>query len=267
MFSFGQGCISYATFDAMITECPLQVLKHGPMASAPPACRAAVARAAVDCPSGAFYGYNYLDACPPYNFDSRRGVLASVSGDPAPPEHPGGYNCGGDQALKAWITRADVKAALHVPLDGNFNSFDNGEGFVYNSTYPSAFPLLRRLQTGADGIKVLFMNGEADPSISSLKTQNLTMALGFPLVEDWRPWTYPPEVNSGIVGGSVRRWAGGITHATVRARVAVVLRAAAARVDTSLSPASASPLSPSPSPGSPCTRPPPVAERFEARVT
>jgi len=217
LFSFGQGCISYATFDAMLTECPLNTLKHGPMATAPPACKAAVAKAANDCPSGAYNGYFYLDQCPPFNFN-RSSVNATVSagGDPAPPTRPGGYACGGDQGLKAWIERPDVKAALHVAPDSNFNSFDNGVGFVYNLTYASAIPLLRRLQTGADGVRVLFMNGENDPSISSIKTQNFTMALGFPLVEDWRPWTYPPEVNSGIVAGQVRRWAGGITHASVR---------------------------------------------------
>ena len=129
------------------------------------------------------------------------------------PAQPSGYPCGGDSALKAWITLPETKAALHVAENANFWSFDNGEGFIYNVSWPSNFPLLRRLQTGVDGIRVLAYNGETDPSISSVKTQNWTTALGFPLKEAWRPWTFP---NSSVVGGSVRQWEGGFTHATIR---------------------------------------------------
>lgn len=215
LFEFGQGCISYDTWDEIITQCPLPTLKFGPMSSAPASCQAAVAKASRDCPSGSYFGYNYLDQCPPFSFSKKEKKSISALGDPAPPLRPDGYPCGGDQALAEWISRADVKAALNVDPSSSFHSFDNGEGFVYNLTWPSNFPLLRRLQTGQDGISVLAYNGETDPSISSIKTQNWTMALDFPIKENWRPWTYPPEVNSGIVAGMVRQFEG-LTHATIR---------------------------------------------------
>jgi serine carboxypeptidase-like clade I len=213
LFSFGQGCISYDTFDSIITQCPLQTLKFGPMSSAPASCKTAVAKASSDCPSGSFFAYNYLDQCPPSAFSKEKKV--NVLGDPAPPIEPGGYPCGGDQALSNYMSRDDVKIALNVDPSSTFNSFDNGEGFVYNLTWQSNFPLLRRLQTGQDGITVLAYNGETDPSISSIKTQNWTVSLNFPLIEAWRPWTYPAEINGGIVAGMVRQWQG-LTHATVR---------------------------------------------------
>lgn len=50
-------------------------------------------------------------------------------------------------------------------------SFDNGAGFVYNLTWQSGLPLLKRLQTQADGVRVLIYNGDEDPGISSFKTQ------------------------------------------------------------------------------------------------
>jgi hypothetical protein len=219
LFEFGQGCISYDTWDEIVTQCPLNTLKFGPMSSAPASCQAAVAKAGRDCPSGSYFAYNYLDQCPPFSFSKSKSEnekkRVNALGDPAPPLEPDGYPCGGDLALATWISRADVKAALHVDPSSSFHSFDNGEGFVYNLTWASNFPLLRRLQTGQDGISVLAYNGETDPSISSIKTQNWTVALGFPLKEAWRPWTYPAEVNSGIVAGMVRQFEG-LTHATVR---------------------------------------------------
>ena len=150
LFSAGQGCISLATFEAILGACPLKLLQDGPMSAASPACSSAVAAAAYDCPSNAFYGYNYLDQC-----DQSVPFAAAGGALPPPPASPSGYPCGGDQALKAWITTPAVKAALHIPADASFHSFDNGEGFVYNVSWASNLPLLRRLQTGVDGIRVL----------------------------------------------------------------------------------------------------------------
>ena len=65
---------------------------------------------------------------------------------------------------------------------------------------------MRRLQSNEDGrgISVLVYNGETDPSISSVKSQNRTFSLGFPLKEAWRPWTFGRDANSSqIVAGQV----------------------------------------------------------------
>lgn len=206
LFAAGQGCISLPTFRAMITLCPLEILEQGPISSAPADCQAAVAAAGRECPSNAYYTYNYLDQCPP-------SVFLRDGDEPTPTNNVSGYPCGGDQALKAWVSLPEVKAALHVAADATFNSFDNGAGFVYNLTWESNLPLMRRLQTGADGVRVMVYEGETDPSISSVKAQNWTYSLGFPQTEAWRPWTFP---NSTVVAGSVVQFAGDFVLATVR---------------------------------------------------
>ena len=219
LFTAGQGCVSLATFEAVLAQCPMQILRYGPMDNAPQACQAAVALAEAECPGNAYYGYNYLDQCPVFDFDvSSAGAGAGAGAAAAalpPPAQPSGYPCGGDQALAAWITRPDVKAALHVAPDSVYHSFDNGEGFVYNVTWPTGLPLMRRLQTGVDGVKVLVYNGETDPSVSSIKSQRWTYELGFPVREAWRPWTFGGN-SSDIVAGSIVQWEGSFSHATIR---------------------------------------------------
>jgi len=159
LFSAGQGCISLTTFEAILAQCPMDVLKNGPMSSAPPACQASVSLAGRECPGDAFYGYNFLDQCPPDPFQNPSPVKAGE--DPLPPAQPSGYPCGGDGALKKWITHPLVKKAINVAPDSAYNSFDNGEGFVYNLTWTSNLPLLKRLQTGEDGVRCLIYNGES----------------------------------------------------------------------------------------------------------
>ena len=57
LFLAGHGCMSVATFESILTECPLQLLKFGPMSSATPACTAAIALASVECPGNSYYAY------------------------------------------------------------------------------------------------------------------------------------------------------------------------------------------------------------------
>ena len=124
LFSAGQGCISLQTFNTILTQCPLTLLQDGPISAGTPECQAAIAQAAVDCPRGSFYDYNYLDQCPPDPFSSHRATTVAVD----PPVEPSGYPCGGDAALKAWITLPATKQALHVDAAAQYHSFDNGEG-------------------------------------------------------------------------------------------------------------------------------------------
>ena len=208
LFSAGQGCISLATFEAILAQCPMPALKSGPVSALPADCQASIAAAGRECPGNAFYAYNYLDQCPPDPFSAR-------GGDPAPPAQPSGYPCGVGGALTKWITNPAVKAALHVAPDASYHSADNGVGFVYNLTWASNLPLLRRLQTGKDGVKVLIYNGETDPSVSSVKSQAVSFGLGFPVKEAWRPWTFGSS-GPEVVAGQIVQWEGNISHATIR---------------------------------------------------
>ena len=212
LFRGGQACISLQTMDRILSDCPYLLLRDGPLSAASPECRAAIAQADVDCPESSFgaSGYNYLDECPPDPLNAR--AAAQALGLPPPPAQPSGYPCGGDAALTAWIGDARVKAALHVAPNAVYHSGDNGVGFTYNVTYPSALPLMRRLQTGVDGVRVLVYNGATDPGISVMRTSNWTYDMRFPVEEAWRPWVQP---NTSIVLGHVVQWQGNFVQATV----------------------------------------------------
>ena len=207
--------MSLQTMDRIMSACPYTLLRDGPMDAATPECRAAVAQADADCPSSSFgaEGYNYLDECPPDPLNAPGNSASTTNSNfPPPPAEPSGYPCGGDAALTRWITDPAVKSALHVAPNAAYHSADNGVGFTYNLTYASALPLMRRLQTGVDGIRTLVMNGAVDPGISVMRTSNWTYGLDFPVEEAWRPWVQP---NTSIVLGHVVRWQGDFTQVTV----------------------------------------------------
>ncbi len=77
-----------------------------------------------------------------------------------------------------WIQTAKVKEALHVPSDGYFFSGDNGYGFTYNSTEKNLLPFYREVIENT-ALRVLIYNGDSDPCINYLATQNWTSSLGY----------------------------------------------------------------------------------------
>jgi serine carboxypeptidase-like clade 1 len=85
-----------------------------------------------------------------------------------------------------------VRTALHVPVDSNYFNSDNGADFTYYVTEKSVLPfflhLLHETKT-----RTLVYNGDADPSLSSFRTQAawfpFLKANGIPITEQWRPWT------------------------------------------------------------------------------
>jgi hypothetical protein len=134
LFKVGHGCSTTRAFEAVLVHCPVEVLKHTYASEATPACTAAVAAFHVECPSNSYYAYNYVDQCadndvaPPPTGSARITAAGGPPVGPAPPAQPTGYPCGGGTALTNWITRADVKAALHVPADSQYFAADNGNG-------------------------------------------------------------------------------------------------------------------------------------------
>lgn len=118
LFIAGHGCVSLPTFNAILAECPMSLLVNGPMSKAPPSCNAAIAAAYTECPGNSYYGYNYLDQCPPDPLDAPTSPTAPA---PQPPLEPSGYPCGTSTALFAWIQLPEVKAALHVQANAAYN--------------------------------------------------------------------------------------------------------------------------------------------------
>ncbi len=66
----------------------------------------------------------------------------------------------------------------------------------------------------ADGRhRVLAYNGDSDPGVSSMRSQNWTTSLGFPVVEAWRPFTLD---GAQAVAGHVVTYAGNFQFAQIK---------------------------------------------------
>ena len=139
LFDAGHGCVSLPTFEAILAQCPMATLKSGPVSALPQDCQASIATAGRECPGNAYYAYNYLDQCPPDPFSSSD----STSVLPGPPAQPSGYPCGGDSALKQWITLPATKAALHVQPNATFNVRVEGRGAPAHRPAPASPSPLR----------------------------------------------------------------------------------------------------------------------------
>jgi hypothetical protein len=53
------------------------------------------------------------------------------------------------------VTVVLSRQALHIEADSQYFSGDNGVGMTYNLTWASNIPLIQRLQTGQDDVRVL----------------------------------------------------------------------------------------------------------------
>lgn len=221
-------------------DCPLNQLITGPVTD--PTCQAHLNE--MNNQIGGYYAYNLYDECTYENLGKEQSSATSVSASnkllalwqqskmqwdqskrnywgPAPfssrmahrrtakrnLSNPG-YPCGGDFALNIWTNSTLVREALHVALDSNFFSGDNGAGFVYNYTEKNLLPFYRALANGYKGqmeepIRVLIYNGDTDPCINAMNAQNWTSSMGFDELEAWRPWTLDDKQR---MGGYVTRY-------------------------------------------------------------
>ena len=98
----------------------------------------------------------------------------------------GGYewSCGGMDATSAWITRPDVRAALHL------RAAASGSAFSYRDSGPASITLWPSLATR---LRVLIYNGTAAP----LSTHTHTTPLGHALP--------PKRLAPGVTHGVTRR--------------------------------------------------------------
>jgi len=91
------------------------------------------------------------------------------------------YGCGGLPAVKAWLARDDVKAALHIKKQGS--------SFGYNTGGPASITLWPFL---AQHIRVLIYNGDADACVPYKGNEEWIDGLEAKGVlkekEPWRPW-------------------------------------------------------------------------------
>jgi len=184
-FMHGHGQFSLLLYQTIISSCSKADLLHGHLNAT---CEALIDKMWNEI--GGFYSYNLYDQCYDSNIflKNRNWWDKSVPSSLRAAEND--YPCPGS-AMDIWINRTDVRVALNVPVNANFFSADNGNGFNYQLTEPSILPFINDAISQYN-LRVLAYNGDTDPSINSFATQDIYISYliskGYQYKE-WRPWT------------------------------------------------------------------------------
>ena len=89
------------------------------------------------------------------------------------------YGCGGMTVMYEWMNTPEVMAALHVQKNVN------GAVQYGPRQLADARPIYKML---AQKIDVMIYSGDTDACVPTIGTEEWTAALGFPVLDDWRPW-------------------------------------------------------------------------------
>lgn len=218
-FMHGHGQVSEGNYREIMAECPVSVLKSGTGMSAK--CSAALQQ--MDDNLGGMFDYSLYDDCI-YDEGFRRRRLGAAddqrAGALASANYPsrGGLNdyaCPGN-AMREWLDRDDVRKALNIQSNNRFNSADNGVGMTYTLTEPNVLPIYERARNDKK-MRVLVYNGDTDPGINSMVTQDKYVSffdsLNVTQKEAWRPWTLDGKQR---MGGYVITYPGDFHYLTIR---------------------------------------------------
>jgi hypothetical protein len=175
---------------------------------------------------GGYFAYNLYDDCPqtawnasvpssqrtwfgpPQGASKLRSRRKLQESGPNPAiggenDYPCPLNAYGD-----YLALPQVRTAIHVPTNAYFFDGDNGAGFVYNMTETNLLPFYAQAVTQTP-LRVLVYNGDTDPCINSMLTQNTYFnyfaSVGIPITQLWRPWTM--NSNMQRMGGYVQEYA------------------------------------------------------------
>jgi hypothetical protein len=235
-FLYGKGAFSNKLYEEINRVCTEEELVHGKLSEE---CSYSVNK--INSEAGGYWDYGFYDNCWYENDIRRKGrKLISLTGDERPQyfgpplgrratavDAPGsssatpyvealiggnGYACGGPNAQVTWLSRSDVKEALHIPADATFFQCDNGDGFTYNLTESDLVSWYKEV-VATNKLRILVYNGDTDPCINSYQAQNWTRSLGFSETQSWRAWTTD---GCQSVGGYVTRYENGLDFLTIR---------------------------------------------------
>merc|ERR1719174_527884 len=189
-FLYGHGAISMDLKRKINADCGDP--QKGPDSWGTPskACHADLSQS--NSQAGSFEIYNFYDTCYgttgiTMSAEERESHLQAVAagapfGDPSHVAMLGGavndYTCGGSRAMKVYLARSDVVEALHVRAGTKGTAYgprDRGD----------LRPLYKEL---AQKYRVTIYSGDVDMCVPYVGTEEWTSALGFEVLEPWRPW-------------------------------------------------------------------------------
>eukprot|EP00937_MAST-01D_sp_MAST-1D-sp2_P005437 g5437.t1 len=140
-----------------------------------------------------------------------RDAAAAVTALPPTPG-PAADVCACDAALSAYLSRADVQAAMHVlPATGAPTPWPAGRSefpWQYTRTEPDVIAYTPRLL--AAGVRVLIYSGDFDGQIPTAGTEAWTRSLGYGVREPWRTWTARPGARGAGSGSGGAPTAGSV---------------------------------------------------------
>jgi carboxypeptidase C (cathepsin A) len=115
------------------------------------------------------------------------------------------YTCGGETAMSSYLKEPSVRTAIHVRSDN--------PGQRYTKTATNLLPLYKTL---VQKYRVLIYSGDADACVPYYGTEEWTQGLGFPVTEDWRPWTSQFTTGYSGTAGYVTKFTNDFTFLTIK---------------------------------------------------
>jgi len=218
-FLHGHGQFSEELYENIQTTCSYAELRSREQGRE---CKAVLAE--IQSEVGGYYPYGLYDECywnpgNPFLQEARQYWGPSTSARRADElgvaAAENDYPCPG-QAFDKFLRHPDVRAAMHVPLNSNFFSGDNGVGFDYTLSEADVRPIHLYVLRNTD-MRVMVYNGDTDPGINSFVTQGKFVEYwreeGVARTRRWRPWTLDGKRQ---LAGYVVEYEGNWSYVTVR---------------------------------------------------
>lgn len=115
--------------------------------------------------------------------------------------------CTNDIVASIWLNNDEVRKAIHAsPMSGKWELCTGY--FVYYHDAGSMIEYHKNLTTS--GYRALIYSGDHDMCVPVTGTEAWTESLGFPVVEEWRPW-----ISKGQVAGYLRGYSN-LTFLTIK---------------------------------------------------
>jgi hypothetical protein len=120
----------------------------------------------------------------------------------AGPYFPENFQACQDNWSAAYLSRADVQAAIHAKPISNWASCNGPVNSRYNvsDTTQPMMPLYKKLIDGKYGLRMLVYSGDDDIVCSTVASQEWIWGLNYPVVRAWQPW----KLDGQVAGFAVR---------------------------------------------------------------
>ncbi|PON59130.1 Serine carboxypeptidase-like [Parasponia andersonii] len=119
--------------------------------------------------------------------------------------------CTNDRVASAWLNDENVRKAIHAAAESEIGQWELCcDRLSYNHDAGSMIPYHKNLTT--HGFRVLIFSGDHDMCVPYTGSQAWTRALGYKIVDEWRPW----RSSSNQVAGYIQGYDNNLTFLTIK---------------------------------------------------